>query len=294
MLSIDNIRNWYHNFILQFPEFNVRDAVEIIIIAFIVYQVILWFRGTRAWMLIKGIVVLAVISAFAMIFELNTILWIFSKTLNVGIIAVIIVFQPELRRALESLGRRNLMNSFNLFEDNRMDENHVDESIINEIVDSVEEMSKVKTGALIVIEQNIPLTEYERTGIAIEAVVSRQLLTNIFEHNTPLHDGAVIIRGKRVIAATCYLPLSDNMTLSKELGTRHRAGVGISEVSDAIVIIVSEETGNVSVALGGNLVRGVSSEYLKNKLLHIYTKTVEESKFVLWKGWGKNGKSNNK
>jgi len=293
MTSIQEILSWLGNLVYQLPIINPRDFVEIALIAFVIYELIVWIRGTRAWMLFKGIIVLAVISAGAMVFELNTILWIFSKTINVGIIAVIIVFQPELRRALEQLGRRNILNSIIPFEDNR-DKNKSYESIIKEIVASVFEMSATKTGALIVIEQDERLEEYEDTGIAIGAYVTRQLLVNIFEHNTPLHDGAIIIRDNRIVAATCYLPMSDNMTLSKELGTRHRAGVGISEVSDAVVIIVSEENGKVSVAIGGNLVRGVESEYLKNKLLHIYSTALEPRKFKLWKGWPKIDRKNNK
>jgi len=292
MTSIQEILSWFGNLVYQLPTIKIRDIIEIALIAFVIYQLIVWVRGTRAWMLFKGIIVLAFISAVATIFELNTILWIFSKTINVGIIAVIIVFQPELRRALEQLGRRNILTSIIPFEDNR--ENKSSESIIKEIVASVYEMSGTKTGALIVIEQDERLDEYEDTGIAIGAYVTRQLLVNIFEHNTPLHDGAIIIRDNRIVAATCYLPMSDNMTLSKELGTRHRAGVGISEVSDAVVIIVSEENGKVSVAIGGNLVRGVESEYLKNKLLHIYSSVLEPKKFKLWKGWPKIDRKNNK
>jgi diadenylate cyclase len=218
---------------------------------------------------------------------------LFRNALSVSIIAVLIIFQPELRRALESLGRRNFLNT--IFAEDDREKFEGSESVINEIVEAVYEMSEVKTGALIVIEQHERLDEYEGTGISIGAYVSRQMLVNIFEHNTPLHDGAVIIRDRRIVAATCYLPLSDNMTLSKELGTRHRAGVGISEVSDAVVIIVSEENGKVSVAIGGNLVRGVESEYLKNKLLHIYSTTVDEPrKFKLWRGRTKVDKKNNK
>ena len=203
------------------------------------------------------------------------------------------MFQPELRRALEQLGRRNFLNSIISFDDNHEKEGELDETGISEIVKAVFEMSIAKTGALIVIEQNERLDEYEKTGIKIGAYVSKQILVNIFEHNTPLHDGAVIIRGNRIEAATCYLPLSDNKSLSKELGTRHRAGLGISEVSDAIVIIVSEENGKVSAALGGNLVRGVEAEYLKNKLLHIYLQSTKKKSFKLWKGWPKVGRKNN-
>ncbi|MBN2221513.1 MAG: diadenylate cyclase CdaA [Vallitaleaceae bacterium] len=291
MTSVEEIVNWLGNLVYQLPVINIRDIIEILLIAFVIYELIIWVRGTRAWMLFKGITFLGLISALAVVFELNTILWIFSKTINVGIIAVIIVFQPELRRALEQLGRRNLLNRFISFEDGSLE--GIDEAIIIDIVKGVYEMAAVRTGALIVMEYDERLDEYEKTGIPIDAVVSRQILVNIFEHNTPLHDGAVIIRGNRIVAATCLLPLSDNMTLSKELGTRHRAGVGITEVSDAVVIIVSEETGKVSIAIGGNLVRGVEAEYLKNKLLSIYSKNSTTKKLVLWKGWQKIDRKDN-
>ncbi len=287
MISIRDSIEVVYEFFYQLPSIKIKDIIEIMIIAFVIYELMVWARGTRAWTLFKGIIFLGMVSGFAVFFELNTILWIFSKTINVGIIALIVVFQPELRRALEQLGRRNFLNSIVVFDDHRDKEKVLDEKMISEIVKSVYEMSEVKTGALIVLEQSERLDEYEKTGIKIGAYISKQLLVNIFEHNTPLHDGAIIIRGNRIEAATCYLPLSDNKSLSKELGTRHRAGLGISEVTDAIVIIVSEENGKVSVALGGNLVRGVESEYLKNKLLHIFIRSTEKKSFKIWKGWPK-------
>lgn len=159
---------------------------------------------------------------------------------------------------------------------------------INELVKASVEMGKAKTGALIVLEQNENLAEYERTGIAVDALLTSQLLINIFEHNTPLHDGAVLVRENRIVSATCYLPLSDNMVLSKELGTRHRAGVGVSEASDSLTIIVSEETGQISYAYRGELTRGVSGEELKKRLIVFQNKTVDAKKFRLWKGRAKN------
>lgn len=270
------------------PVIQDRDYIEIVIIAFGIYQILKWVRGTRAWMLFKGIIVLAIISLVAMIFKLNTILWIFANTINVGIIALLIVFQPELRKALEQLGRKNLLSTLIPFDEQKDKRERLAEQYIDEIVAATHEMSKVKTGALLVIERDLKMTDYEKTGLPIDAIVTRQLICNIFEHNTPLHDGAMLIRGNRIIAATCYLPLSENMTLSKELGTRHRAAVGVTEVSDSIVIIVSEETGKISLALGGNLVRGVDSEYLRNKLIHLFSGNVEKKKFRLWKGRDKN------
>ncbi|TCK90585.1 diadenylate cyclase [Natranaerovirga hydrolytica] len=272
------------------PKINLTDIIEIIIISFIIYYIMKWIKDTRAWMLFKGIIVLFLVATIASIFNLNTILWIFANTINVGIIAILIVFQPELRRALEQLGRKNFLASIVQFEDQDKGERFSDYTI-KSIIKAVFEMSKHKTGALIVIEQEVKLTEYERTGIPVDAIVSNQILMNIFEHNTPLHDGAIIVRNNRIVAATCYLPLSDNMGVSKDLGTRHRAGLGISDVSDSITIIVSEETGGVSIALGGNLIRNVNEEYLENKLKYIQKKSIDVKRFKLWKGRQKNEKN---
>lgn len=277
----------------QFPSIRLKDGFEILIITYVIYQILQWFRGTKAWMLFKGILILLFISVFASIMEFNTILWIFANTINVGIIAIFIIFQPELRRALEQLGRSNFLSSLLSFDDVRHTKENLSEEQMNGIVQAVEEMGKVKTGALIVLEQAASLDEYVKTGIPLDAEVSKELLLNIFEHNTPLHDGAVIIKGKRIAAATCYLPLSENMSISKELGTRHRAGLGLSEVTDAVIIIVSEETGNVSVAIGGNLVRAVDPQYLKNKLFHLFGKKEDVKRYFLWKGFGKNDKKAN-
>jgi diadenylate cyclase len=293
-MNTTNLFEYIKNVISGLPKITPYDIFEIILISFGIYQLFKWLRGTRAWTLFKGIIVLFAVYIIAMIFELNTILFIFVNTINVGIIAVIIVFQPELRKALEQLGRRNILGSINVFEDHRDKNEKISVEAINEIVKAVAVMAKEKTGALIVIEQDIKLDEYDRTGIRIDARISSQLLVNIFEHNTPLHDGSIIIRNNRIASATCYLPLSDNMSLSKELGTRHRAGVGITEVSDAIVIMVSEETGYISMALGGNLIRNVNGEYLRNKLDYVQKKIVDVKKLKLWKGRNKNDRKNNK
>ena len=231
------------------PTITKTDIAEIIIITLLIYNILVWIKQTRAWNLLKGIIVVLVIVLIAAMFQMNTILWLASKTINVAVIAIIIVFQPELRRALEQLGQKNFFTSLFSF-DSQKGQERFSERVTNEVVKATYEMAKVKTGALIVIEQDVNLGEYERTGIALDSMISSQLLINIFEHNTPLHDGAIIVRGERIVSATCYLPLSDNLSLSKELGTRHRAAVGISEVCDALTIVVSEETGNVSIAIG--------------------------------------------
>lgn len=250
------------------PKATITDMIEILIISFLLYQVLVWIKDTRAWMLFKGIVVILLFIIVAAIFQMNTILWLAGKTVNVAIIAIAVIFQPELRKALEQLGRKRFLLSwfsFNMEES----EGRFSEKTIQEIVKACFEMGKVKTGALIVIEQDIVLSEYERTGIDVDAIVTSQLLINIFEKNTPLHDGAVIVRGDRIVSATCYLPLSDSMQISKELGTRHRAAVGISEVSDSLTIIVSEETGAVSVAKEGIIYRQLTQEGLKEHLVAI-------------------------
>lgn len=289
---IQNVVSFVERYI-TIPKVGVTDIVEIVIIAALIYEIMIWIKNTRAWTLLKGIVILIVFVLLAAIFNLNTILWIADKTLNVGIIAAIIVFQPELRRALEQLGRKNFINNIFTFDDSKNTNERFSDRTITELVKATYELAKHKTGALIVIEKEISLTEYERTGIAIDSEISNQLLINIFEHNTPLHDGAVIIRGDRIVAATCYLPLSDNMELSKELGTRHRAGVGVSETTDSFTIIVSEETGKVSVAEGGKLIRNVDGENLKSELVALQNKTVDSKRFKIWKGRKHNEKDIN-
>lgn len=275
---------------LHMPAIRWTDILEIIIISFLVYQIILWIKNTRAWSLLKGLIVILVFILLAAILNMTTILWIAENVLSLAVIATVVVLQPELRRALEQLGRTNFFASLMPFDSSRDVNGRFSDKTMQEIIKASFEMGKVRTGALMVIEQNQSLGEYERTGIELDALLTSQLLINIFEHNTPLHDGAVIIRENRIVSATCYLPLSDNMDLSKELGTRHRAGVGISEVTDSLTVIVSEETGHVSVAYEGQLYRNLDSEELKGKLLLIQNKPLEEKKRRLWKGRAKNEK----
>lgn len=250
---------------LSITSVSVTDIIEILIIAFIFYEVLIWFKKTRAWALFKGIVILLVIVLLAAILQFNTILWIASKTLSVGLIAVIIIFQPELRSALEQLGRGKLVRA--LFTFSNKDKDRISDKNIEEIIGAVRVMADARTGALICMERDVSLGEYENTGISLDCEISRQVLINIFEDKTPLHDGAVMVRNDRIIAATCYLPLSNNLTLNKKYGTRHRAAVGISEVSDSVTIVVSEETGAVSLAIGGQLIENVSFAELKNRML---------------------------
>jgi len=284
---METIKNFMEKYLggLILPDMTVIDILEIAIIAFTLYHIIIWVKTTRAWMLVKGIIVLVAFWLVAIILDMSAILWIFSKSITILTTAVVIVFQPEIRSALEQIGRKDLFRSLIPFDDTKDKNVKTETKMINDIVKATFELAKTKTGALIVMQCEVPLNEYERTGIILDSVISSQLLINIFEHNTPLHDGAVIIRDNRITAATCYLPLSDNMQLSKELGTRHRAGVGISEVTDSLTIIVSEETGNVSIALNGELIRGVDGDYLKSKLKQLSVSDTEtKKKRKLWKG----------
>ena len=261
--------------------FSPIDFIEILIIAFLFYHILLWIKSTKAWNLFKGIIVILLFVLVSAIFQMNTILWLAERTLNVGLIALVIIFQPELRKALENLGEKNFFGK--VFNFSKSDECKFSDRTIEELIKACYAMGKVRTGALIVIEDEILLNEYIRTGIDIDAILSSQLLINIFEKNTPLHDGAVIVRGDRVVSATCYLPLTDSLSLSKDLGTRHRAAVGISEVSDSLTIVVSEETGKVSIALDGELYRNVDAEFLKNKLAYIQKREQDTSKVKSWR-----------
>lgn len=265
-----------------------EDIVEILIISFLVYHIMTWIKNTKAWVLMKGILIISVFIFFALIFQMNTILWIVENVISIAVIGLVVILQPELRRALEEIGRKNFISNILPFEKTVLE--RFSDKTVNDIVKASFEMGKVKTGALMVIEHQVTLSEYERTGIEVDGIVSSQLLINIFEHNTPLHDGAVIIRGNRIVSATCYLPLSDNLGISKDLGTRHRAGIGISEATDALTIIVSEETGQVSVTYEGKLYRNLDANALKEKLQIVQNKEVEEKKHRLWKGRAKDEK----
>lgn len=280
---------------LYLPKIQIIDIIEILILTVLLYYCIVWIKTTRAYALLKGILLILVFVLVADLFQMTTILWILKNVATVAMTAVVIIFQPELRKALEQLGQKNMVSSIIPFDASKENEERYSDKTINEIIRAVYDMSEVKTGALIVIEQNILLTEYTSTGISLDSLLTSQLLINIFEHNTPLHDGAVIVKGDRVAAATCYLPLSDSMSVSKQLGTRHRAALGISEVSDSFTIVVSEETGRVSYAYGGKLTTAVTPSELREQLHKIQKNKTEEkaAKFKIWKGRDKHEKSNN-
>ena len=258
-------------------DIEIIDIIQVIIIAYLIYHLFLWFKNTRAYTLLKGILLVAAFIILASVFRMQAILWLIKNLSVVAITALVIIFQPELRKALERVGHQNIITSF--FSLNRLtsgDNFRYSDHFITEVVRACMDMSESKTGALIVIEEDVKLDEVAETGIEVDAVVSSQILVNLFVKNTPMHDGAVIIRDERAIAATCYLPLSENTNLTKDLGTRHRAGVGITEISDCIALIVSEETGSVAYAHEGVLHTGLSSSDLR-EMLHEHQKIDKRS-----------------
>jgi len=245
-------------------KFNLSSVLDILLVAFIMYKIMLMIKGTRAVQLLKGVAVLVLITAVASFFNLYTINWLLGKAMTALVVALPVVFQPELRRALEKLGRGKLL-GHNVLVQKEIDETKV----IAEITRSATVLSKNKMGALIVIERETGLEEYIDTGVKIDGIVSAEFLINIFVQKTPLHDGAVIIRRDRVAAAACFLPLSENPHLPSGLGTRHRAGIGITEHSDAVAVIVSEETGAVSIAVEGVLNRYLDEAGLQKRLTEL-------------------------
>jgi diadenylate cyclase len=259
-------------------EIRITDIIDIIIVSYVIYKMILLVRGTRAIQLLKGILVVVVTWALSSWFKLNTLQWMMNQMFTFGLVGVFIIFQPELRRALEQLGRGTLFSRTTVEEDQEINRR------INEVLKAVNYMSRRKIGALMVFERETGLTDYIESGISIESHISSELLINIFIPNTPLHDGAVIMRKHQLMAAGCYLPLSENPFISKELGTRHRAAIGMSEVSDALCVIVSEETGQVSLALNGHILRDVKEDTLLAKLFEeLKPKVKSKEKSSIWK-----------
>lgn len=276
MQWVETAEAYLKKFGIYTRQMDFGDFLEILIIAFLLYYILVWMKNTRAWTLLKGLIVICIFLLAAHFLEMNTIMWMAKNILSFAVIALIVVLQPELRNALEALGKKNFLDSFGFSDVSRREHEIFSEKTINEIVKACVEMGKVRTGALIVVEQKESLREYERTGIEVDGIVTSQLLINIFEHNTPLHDGAVIVRGNRVTSATCYLPLSANLDLSKELGTRHRAGVGISEVTDSLTLIVSEETGKISVAYEGRLETNLNADSLRARMQQVLNRSRED------------------
>lgn len=257
---------------------SLKEIVDILIVSYLIYRLIILVRGTRAVQLLRGIVLLIIVWAISTWLDLYTLKWLMNQMFTWGLVTVLIIFQPELRRALEQLGRGKL------FSRSSQEEQDVSNQI-NEVIKAVNYLAPRKIGALIVFERHTGLNDYLESGIKMNSQLSSELLCNVFIPNTPLHDGAVIIRGSQIMAAGCYLPLSENPFISKELGTRHRAAIGITEVCDAVSVIVSEETGDVSLAINGQIVRGINEESLISKLfeeLRPQFKT-KNSDWAFWK-----------
>ena len=261
----------------------IIDVIEIVLLSFLVYSILVWIKNTRAWTLLKGILSLGFFVALIYLFHMDTLIFIINKGLNLLIIAAIIIFQPELRKALEHLGENKFLFYLLSTGNTKTIEERFSDKTVEEVVIAAQKMARAKTGALIVMERNETLEEYQKTGIDLNADVTSQLLINIFEHNTPLHDGAVIIKGDKILAATCYLPLSVNQRLGKDFGTRHRAAVGISEVTDSLTVIVSEETGRISIAQKGNLIKNVNEAKLKQYLMELQNKVVVQRESIVSK-----------
>lgn len=257
--------------------FSIRDAVDILIVAYVLYRLMHGIRGTRATTLIKGLAVVFVAGLLARALALQTVSWLFDQSITVMLVALPVVFYPELRRALEQIGRGQFFTKLR-------SESPDDPVVMTEkLVHTVERLSARRVGALIAIERKTGLEEFAETGTLIDATMSESLLENIFEPNSPLHDGAVLIRGNRLYAAACFLPLTDNRIDSK-LGTRHRAAVGLSEQTDALVVVVSEETGTISLAVSGRLRRYLTENRLREQLLHYWQG--DDQPFPFWRSFG--------
>ena len=281
---MSQIQSFYENYIKwYFVNIRWQDIVEIIIFAVLLYYIILWIKRSRAWALLKGAAVIFIIYLLAYILKLNNALLVFNGAAPYLVTCLVIIFQAEIRRALEQIGGNRLF-EFLSGGSGSKDQMYVSSEAVEAIIRAAFSLGKNRVGALIVIERRIALDDYIATGITLNAEISSPLLIQIFEHNTPLHDGAVIIRNGRIAAATCYLPLSGSKIISKDLGTRHRAGLGISEVSDSLTVIVSEETGNVTLASGGELFIGLDSDGLRQHLSVLCSKPEETGWKRIWKG----------
>ena len=246
--------------------FTWSGILEILIFAVLAYYIIMWFKRSKAWNLLKGLGLLLAVYIAATLLKLDNLAFIFEKLFSSIVLAVIIIFQPEIRRGLEQIGTKNLFRELIPNVNAGTYAGGLNARAVDEITNALTYMGRNKVGALIVIERNLPLDEIIETGITLDAEISTALLEQIFEKNTPLHDGAVMIRNNRIVAATCLLPLSQNMDIGKDLGTRHRAGLGVSEQSDCVTLIVSEETGAMSIAIGGDLKRNVTSQEIREAL----------------------------
>jgi TIGR00159 family protein len=271
VLSFDLIFNKFFQLIYRI---SINDVVDILIVAYLFYKILRFIKDTRAEQLFKGVIILLVATQVSGMLKLHTLYWILVKILEAGFILPFIIFQPELRAGLEHLGRNTNLFRFGTQAKSAYELNV--EKVISEMLGAVYDMAGRKIGALLVLEGKTKLNEIVETGTEIDAKITKQILCNIFIPNTPLHDGAVIIRDGKIKSAACFLPLTQRKDLSKDLGTRHRAGIGISEISDSLILIVSEETGHVSIARAGKIYRDVSKERLANILKNFYKNNSEE------------------
>ncbi|MGN0173516.1 MAG: diadenylate cyclase CdaA [Acutalibacteraceae bacterium] len=290
---IDFLKSIWNSFaLLVFSSDNlIFDLIDILVVTFLVYKIIQFMRQTRAEQLIKGIIIFFLVYFAAQLLHLNALKWVVSIVTANILVVVVILFQPELRSILEKLGRSGI-SSFSITKSD--EENDFTEKMIENVCTAAQSMQKTKTGALIIIERKTMLSEIAVTGTLVDAEVSVNLINNIFFKNSPLHDGAMIIRNNRIYAASCILPLTQNNDIDSELGTRHRAAIGVSEISDAVVVVVSEETGNISVALGGKLRRNFTKELLKTELSSLLIKEKDsDNESRIRKLFKKKGGSNN-
>lgn len=281
-IDLKEIFNFFSSYIgFEGPLDIIKAVVDIGIVSYAIYKMIMVVRDTRAWQLIKGILVLLAAAFLSNVLELRTVAFILEKTFQYIAFALIVIFQPELRRGLEQIGRSKFRDLFSFDEESSSIQTT---AMIEEIVKAASSMSRTFTGALIVIERDTKIGEIINTGTQLDSSVSAELIVNVFTPNTPLHDGAMVLRSNRIKAAACFLPLTDNTNLSKELGTRHRAALGITEISDAIAVVVSEETGKISFALNGGLTRNLTSDTLRKALnKNLLEKHTQSKKLSLWK-----------
>ena len=255
------IQNFFQNLLYQIPKIGISDIIDILVVSFLIYTVLRLVRSSSAARVAWTVLVLLIATWLTSVFDLYACNWILNKILELGFISLVVIFQPEIRRAMERFGGKFFLNLVD-----PASKKSVEESAIEATVSACEIMSKERVGVLLIFERSVSLEEYFKTGTLIDAKVTEQLLRNLFFPKASLHDGAVIVRGGRIAAAGCVMPLSENTHLSSDLGTRHRAGIGTSEVSDAVVVIVSEETGTISVAIGGMLKRHLAPQTLEKLL----------------------------
>ncbi len=273
------------NYILYFKQFiGIKDIIDILIVAYVIYKGIKLLRETRAATLVKGIVILILAMQLSSLLNLYLVNYILVNAMQVGFIALFVVFQPELRRGLEKMGRSKFGNILSFYEENDEEQTSM---TVSRICHAMENLSANRVGALIILERQTKIGDIIRTGVTLNSEITAELLVNIFVPNTPLHDGAVVIRNNRIVAAACFLPLTQNSELNIELGTRHRAAIGITETSDCVALVVSEETGKISLALEGTLTRNLTVESLERALTKILSpepNQLNNKKFKIWKG----------